>query len=424
MSEERRLTVNGTDIYYLTDGALHTFCIGAYLLAGSMFESERDSGISHLYEHMVFRNLKRMYGGGLYRLLSEYGLRLDASTYKEFMCFTIHGATDGIDLAIDIISKLFLPLDIDPVEYEAEKQRIYAEMNEDDEKNTLGWLHGRCCWGDAFPASGISGRRSNLNRIGEAKLDLFRRELLSVGGLFFYVTGCVDAGHEAKLADAVKSIPMPPKGVRRENIVSVGQGFKFGSPAIKIKDSDWCHVMMSFGIDCVKVPMNIRELLYSALFELEDCAFYMELSENDPTAYSFDGTLEQYDNLGCITLSYETLEENLERSLEAAVRAITKIKNGWFSLELNKRKLAFAYELKLDRPDDLNWELAYYGHILESGKADWSKPALGRYEALTMEEVVAAAKCIFRRENLVVSLRGDRKRIDKSKIEAIFAKLD
>ena len=423
MITERKISANGAEIFFATNENLHSFCIGAYVLAGSMFETARDNGVTHLFEHAVFRNLKRLYGGELYTLLSRNGLTLDGETYKEFMSFTVHGAADGIDFAIDLIEKLFLPLEIPREEFDAEKHRILCEINEDDEKNTLGYLHNRRCWGGAFPGGGISGRRSNIERISVRTLDRFRESVISRGNVFFYVTGNVDAEHEKRLAEAVSRAPVNPVGAGRENIVPIGPDFVFGRPDIVLKDSDWYHVMLSFGFDSERVPMNVRELIYSALYDQDDCAFYQELSENDPTAYSYGGTLEQYDNFGQFQLSYETFPRLLNKSLEAAVHAINRIKKGDFDIELNKRKLAARFTVSLDDPCGLNWDLAYYNHILESGPADWSRPALGRFENVTMDELTAAAREIFTRKNLVLTLRGERGKVSKSMLEEILNKL-
>ena len=420
MVEERKRSVNGIDVYFQTNGALRSFCIGAYLRAGCMFETARDNGVSHLYEHAVFRNLQELYGGRLYTLLSANGLSLNACTYREFMCFTVDGVADGVDFAVELLGRLFLPLAVGPEAFETEKQRIACEINEKDEKSSLDWLHDRRCWGDAFPAGFILGRRSNLERISVRALDRFRERIVSAGNLFFYVTGNVDGSHEERVLEAVRRVPVNPVPIGRRNVLPVKPGFTFGRPDIAVRDSDWYRLALSFGFDARRVPMNVRELLYSALYESDDSAFNMALSEDDPTVYSYDGTLEQYDNLGCFKLAYETAGQTVEGSLEGVARAIGRIRRGDFDLALNRKKLETGYELALDSPCDLNWDLAYYNHILESGPADWSRPALGRFETVTMDAAVKAADEIFRRENLVLTLRGDRKKVRLDRIEKIL----
>ena len=56
--KEQMYSVNGIELYSLTNSALKSFCLSLYIRAGSIFEKESENGISHLFEHIVFRNLK------------------------------------------------------------------------------------------------------------------------------------------------------------------------------------------------------------------------------------------------------------------------------------------------------------------------------------------------------------------------------
>lgn len=54
---ERSVSVNGISIYSLTNPNLRSFCLSLYVRAGSIFEDLSNNGISHLFEHVVFRNI-------------------------------------------------------------------------------------------------------------------------------------------------------------------------------------------------------------------------------------------------------------------------------------------------------------------------------------------------------------------------------
>ena len=60
---ERSVSVNGISIYSLTNPNLRSFCLSLYVRAGSIFEDLSNNGISHLFEHVVFRNIKNKYEG-------------------------------------------------------------------------------------------------------------------------------------------------------------------------------------------------------------------------------------------------------------------------------------------------------------------------------------------------------------------------
>ena len=119
---------NGIRVYGDLNEHLHGFCIGIYILAGSMYETEQDHGITHLFEHCVFRNLKKRYDRDFYELLTQHGLSFNATTYKEVLCFEISGLPAGLPFAAELMERMFRPFDLSLEEYRTEKQRINAEI--------------------------------------------------------------------------------------------------------------------------------------------------------------------------------------------------------------------------------------------------------------------------------------------------------
>ena len=53
------MTENGIRIYSYPNPHLHSFCIALYVKAGCLYEPEEDNGITHLLEHLVFRNIDK-----------------------------------------------------------------------------------------------------------------------------------------------------------------------------------------------------------------------------------------------------------------------------------------------------------------------------------------------------------------------------
>ena len=103
---ERSVSVNGISIYSLTNPNLRSFCLSLYVRAGSIFEDSSNNGISHIFEHVVFRNLKDKYEN-FYELIATHGLSLRGCTYKEFVRFTIDGPRHEFDFAVEILCSLF-----------------------------------------------------------------------------------------------------------------------------------------------------------------------------------------------------------------------------------------------------------------------------------------------------------------------------
>ena len=95
-------------------------------------------------------------------------------------------------------------------------------------------------------------------------------------------------------------------------------------------------------------------------------------------------------------------------------------KDGRFNFAANLNYEMFNWKLDLD---NLNWNMAYYNHILKTQPIDYSDEFYGRFR-VTKEQIIDAAKYIFRRCNMTVAVKGDRKKINAEAIEKILESLD
>ena len=133
-------------LYRLTNPYLHQFCICVAVRAGCMYESREENGYAHLYEHMVFRNLKRHFGDGFYTLLAKHGIDINATTYPDSILFYVSGIKEGFAFACEILTHLFDDIAIAARDFRAEKQRIKAEIREEEERKTLFYRCKQAIW--------------------------------------------------------------------------------------------------------------------------------------------------------------------------------------------------------------------------------------------------------------------------------------
>ncbi len=415
---------DGIDIYVLPTPHLHSFCIGVCLVAGSMYEDIKNNGITHLYEHSVFRNIKKKYDSDFYELLTENGISFNASTYKEFVYFEISGLAEGINFAADIVEKLFDPIELTVAEYETEKRRIKAEIREESEFATLQYFADTKVWENTSLANTISGYCGTIDRISLKALNKFREETVTAENVFLYVTGNLSPSDTMKIKNAVSKMNVSRNGLPKDNKAPIPDCFGKRAHEIHVKQSDFCLVRMSFDIDNSLCNTGVRDALYSALFEGEDAIFFQRMSEREPLIYSYDSTLEQYRNISCIKFQYEISSKNLARSLETVCRIFEDVKKGDFRFDNSMKKLYTKWALMRDEAANLNWAMAYMKRIL--GETDFEitegKPAL--YTEVTLEDVKRAAKDIFTRKNLVCALKGKKKNIDTKALNLILNALD
>ncbi|MBE5956023.1 MAG: insulinase family protein [Lachnospiraceae bacterium] len=418
------MTKNGIPVYTYPNRHLHSFCIALYVKAGCLYEREEDNGITHLLEHLVFRNIDKKMNGQMYRILDRCGLSFNASTYKEFVQFLITGAPAYFDQAVDIMSHIFDPLTLSASQIEVEKQRVKAEIREKEYEKSLDCFTDQIIWKGTCLTRDIAGKIKYLNKMGQRKLADAHRDLFYKDNIFFYLTGDVEEGQIDSLSEVLEQIYwLPEEGEKHENLAPVPEAFFHRTGEVQIKNSEYCYIRFSFDIDVGKYKNAELDLLYDILFSGDSCVVYQELSEKSGLIYSFDARFEQYRNIGNLHFSYEVRHNNLLESVAIITEKLHDLKGG---LEERLPYVLPPYVdnayIMYDDVDDFNWCFAYENHILECGYADIEERRQA-YQKVSAERLNQVADEILRRENLTVTLKGQKKKINLAELEEIIKKL-
>lgn len=419
---ERSVSVNGISIYSLTNPNLRSFCLSLYVRAGSIFEDLSNNGISHLFEHVVFRNIKNKYEN-FYELLAMRGLCFQGSTYKEFVSFTIDGPQHEFDFAIEILCGLFDEIEPTSHDFNNEKGRIKAEIREEDLRSSLDFYFDSIVWKNSEVEKIVLGYCKTIDRVSVKKINEFRQKVLSAGNCFIYATGNISDENLNALNKKISKLDICQINPGFTNTVTVNDEFFHREKKIWIKNNYWHYIQIGFDVDCSKYSGGVYDLLYALLFNGDKALVYNYLSEDNPIIYSYDSTFEQYDNVGNINFSFEVDRNKIEDVFKAVVELLNAAKDGRFNFEANLNSEMFNSELDLDKPSNLNWNMAYYNHILKTEPIDYSDEFYGRFR-VTKKQVTDAAKDIFRRCNMTVAMKGNKKKINTDAIEKILESLD
>lgn len=422
--EQVSVTSNQVFVYRYANPHLHSFCICLYLRAGSLFETDEKNGISHFFEHVVFKNINRKYGGELYRILDKLGLDFNACTYKEFMQFIITGACVHFEEAVDILTSVFEPLTISAEEIATERRRIKSELRESDELHSLDYFTQQIVWEGTSLKNTIGGTFANLDRIGKHALIQASQELLSTNNIFFYVTGCYTEKQIQYLIKGIEAFPLCQTVPFRENLAPVPKSFFRRNCQVAVKNGNYYYVRFSFDVDTSRYTEAEHSLLFDIMFAGESCKIHQELSEKTGYVYSFNSHFERYSNLGNIGVDYEVRPADLYTSVEKVIDICRSMKYGLKDeLDFVKPSYVDNAELILDEAEDFNWTLAYECHILsENYRTIEGRKAA--YEKVTIERIMEMAGEIFRTDNLVVTLKAPKDKADTERIRRICSRLD
>ena len=107
---------------------MRSISLGVWVNAGSVFESKRNSGVSHFIEHMVFKGTTHRSAAEISMEMDAIGANLNAFTAKECTCFHVKALDEDMPLCVDILADLALNSTLDPEELAREKDVVLEEI--------------------------------------------------------------------------------------------------------------------------------------------------------------------------------------------------------------------------------------------------------------------------------------------------------
>lgn len=424
--EERFTAENGIELFTYRNEQQHGFFVSLFLRAGSMYEAEDERGITHFLEHVLVRNVNKLKDGKLYATLDEYGVEFNASTYSEMVQFYIAGATKNFFVATDIVRTLLSPLALTAGEIDTERRRIKAEIRESDDKNSLATFASSSVHENTSLAGSILGTNKSVDKITATRLERYRRRAFIKDNIFLYVTGNFTDGDVRSLLDAVGEFmpdePTSDADVHR-NMAPVSRNFAKRDASVCVKNADYTVVRFSFDMNMYDCSTHVVDLIYDMLLTGFSSPFFIEMSEERGLFYDINGAVERYNNIGIFYFNYEVKEKNLYDAVAQSVKILNSFRNTVYP-ENKCMKAAYvdnAYML-LDDLRDFNFTFAYDNHIMSVGYSSVEERRR-LYESVTPEEIRRVACKIFTPDNLTLSVKGNKKKIDADRLREIIKEL-
>lgn len=414
--EKRRITKNNIEIYHYPNENTHSFCLSLYIKAGALYEADKDNGITHFWEHAIFRNINHLMDGHMYEEIDKLGLYFNGATYKEFVQLYVIGAPKHFAKAADILLKIFQPMTLPVDQIKTEQQRVKAEIREAEDFKSLDYFAGTHAWKGTSLRNTILGTKGNVSGFHKKRLAAYHQEMIAAENMFFYVTGCVDEEMIETFAGKIGELDVPQAATRRENMATKPENFGARNLEINVKNSKYTMAQFSFDFVTAKYTYAELALLYDILFSGENALLHQELSEKRGMIYSFSSTLEKYSNIGRLFFVYEVAMKDLYESVEITTKELANLGETIEKrLELVLPEYTDNAYFIYDDNEGFNWQRAYENHIM-NGKTTSLEETRAQFLKVTPERLREIAGEIFTRENLCLSLKADKKKLDLDKL--------
>ena len=421
--EKLNIAKNGVRVYSYKNPMQNGFFISLFLKSGSMYEGDGELGITHFLEHILVRNVNKISDMKLYSTLDRYGLEFNASTYSEMVQFYLSGASKNFRVAAEAVSKLFEPIILTKSEIDSERRRIKAEIRENDDKNSMSSFAMSEVYEGTPLKNSITGTHKSVDRITGKRLEDYRKRAFTEKNIFFFVNGNFSDSDIEYLCDTVGKYELLKGEQNHENLAPVPQKFGKRGAKVSVKNGEYTMVRFNFDLDMKTLSSPVIDLIYDNLFAGYSSPFFIKMSEEQGLFYDISGSTERYRNIGTLYFSFEVKERDIYEAVKTSVDIIKSFKSETLSAE-NCMKAGYTDNagLLLDDTREMNFTFAYDAHIMSLGYKTLEERKAA-YEKITPEQVRLGACQIFTPDNLVLTVKGNKKKIDTARLSELISAL-
>jgi len=396
---QRHTLRNGLSLLILEDHSAPTFCYLTYFKVGSRNERPGITGISHLFEHMMFNGSSKFGPKVFDRLIESGGGYSNGSTWYDATNYYEEVSSESLETVLDLESDRMRSLLITPENLEQERSIVKEERRLRTDNSTEGKIF-ELLMANAFIASPyrwpVVGWEPDLNNISLEDCKDYFRTYYAPNNAVVVIVGDVDAAKTRALMDKYfGDLPSqsPPRGVidpepEQKGEKRVIHRMQAELPAIMVgyKTVAWDHA-----------DSPVLEVIRSILTDGESSRLYRTLIYEKQIATEAYAFFRPSIHAGLFIIYVQAKEEVEAAALEAALGDVVR---AMAAGEVTDRELQKARnQIRAEAIKELkdNSGKADRIALYESMAGDYKKmfTVLDQVDAVTRDDVVRVAKKYF-----------------------------
>ncbi len=341
---------NGLRVFYDCRPDSRSATVGIWVASGSKNENDRNNGISHFIEHILFKGSKKRTGFEIAEGMDEIGASYNAYTTKEYTYFYVKALDYQLIKATDLLFDLFKNPRLDENDIETEKGVILEEiaMCEDDPSEKCFDVNE----GGIYEGSGLA---YEILGTKETVSGMKKEDFLSYMSTYYVpertVIGVSGNFREEEIEEKIKEYFGADKNTGNA-IKTEKEPF---TPAVRTltKDVEQTHILMTFK----GIPIEHRDL-----YPLQICSFVLgvgpssmlgrRIREELGLVYGIESFLVRFAGGGTIELSMSLAPASEEKAIKECLGIIKNLKEALTERQITiaKEKLAASFIMSRENP--------------------------------------------------------------------------
>ena len=383
-----------------------TFAAILHLRVGFRDEPDRQTGISHLVEHLVFHGPN----GPLTEDLGRQGLELNGQTAWEETLFPAVGHADLLDGALDFFLHVLEPIAVDPRVLGDELQILSHELA--GHVDTAGDRKLRRVWaqilGDAELArKPASTTTRDLPRMQPEHAERFHHEWYAAGNASLTIVSPVATDELSAIIDnklgAITARPGPQSRRPFDRDIP---------PPLTVRHFDGSHALVMVGHPfkpSKEFPLPVIKILNDYLGAGSYSVLFRRIRHERQMAYQVASELATFGHWNVLNVSAVVARQRVYEAIEQIVQEISRMQQHGLDasdLEMARSRVLQSFDLLEDSPHNLCESLARSEPMPGIGMVATPNAYRQALRSISAEQVSRACRLFFHPSRRVVVLMG------------------
>lgn len=398
--------------------------IGIWIGVGGRYESTRQSGISHIIEHMLFKGTHGRSARELKESIEGVGGAFNGFTSDEVTCYMVKVPARYMELGIDVLSDMVLNARFDEEDLIKEKFVVCEEikMYHDQPAEHVLEVLGGIMWPGNALGRPLTGSIATVKGFSRDALTKFKSKSYHPGNIAIVAAGKVSPEKVFKYA------------ARKFESQKKGKALSFASPTLKQRNprmkvcsrkTKQAHIAMGFHAECDNIRERFAIKLMNVIFGGNmSSRLFEELREKRGLCYDISSSYKRHSDAGEVQVHAGVDNRKAYRSVMAILDELKKLRDtGVTADELTRAKkyvkgqFLLAIESTSTRMMWLGDRLMVHKDIPEV------RNILRRIDDVTLDEAHKACRRVFSPSSVNLAIIGRMKENDKNIIKKELSRI-
>ena len=396
---------NGLRLVVNQMSGLMSVTMGILVHTGASVESDKEDGISHFIEHMMFKGTKKRTAFKISDEMDRIGAQMNAFTGKDLTCYYAKSTTGHAEEAFEILADLFLNSTFPEDEMSREKGVIIEEinMNEDTPDDLCLDMLSRAYYGERGYGRNILGPRKNVEGFTRDDIKSYMQRRYCSDNIVISMAGNIDINIAEAMVDKYFA------GIQKCCCSKTDVKVELQAKSLyKTKDIEQVHIGIAFpSVKRYDKLFDATQIMNAILGGSMSSRLFQTVREELGLAYTVYSYISTYCETGTLAVYAGVNAEKYKQSAEAIYSCVNDLRKKNISEEEFLRGKEQLISSQIFAQESTSSQMLLFGkELLYRGRVYNFEDRVNKISSVTLKDVLDAIDVNFDDKFKAVSLVG------------------